>query len=557
MGIKLFKEKHAELHTESKVLGIPLSAYPRPQLVRSSYLCLNGKWDDGAIVPYPLESCYNKLGSVRKYTYSRTFTLPADFIKDKVLLHFNAVDQLATVFIDNHLVGTHEGGYLPFCLDITEYAKENVPLKLMVDITDELSSKYPYGKQCQKPHGMWYTQVSGIWQSVWLESVSNDYIEALEITPDLDHICVNVYSEAPSVHIKIKDKEEIVCEGDYELPSFRIDIANPKLWTPDTPNLYTIEVSTKNDHVSSYFGLRTFKTGMVNGIPRLLLNDKPFFCHGVLDQGYFPEGILTPNCESDYENDIIRLKNLGFNTIRKHIKIESEHFYEACDRLGILVFQDMVNNGKYSFWRDTVRPTFISQRSDDTKRHIKDDVKYIFEQHMEGTLAHLYNHPSICYYTIFNEGWGQFDSDIMYNVAHSMDPSRVIDTTSGWYAQNNSDVDSIHKYFKPYTFKPADKPVVLSEFGGYSLKVPEHTYCMYSNYGYGSAHSPEELTDMIVALYERDIIPAISKGLCASIYTQITDVEEETNGLFTYDRKIQKVDTNKMKELAEKLKIWT
>lgn len=555
MGYKVKIKEHHELTMESKPLAIPMSQYPRPMLKRSSYLSLNGKWDDGTIVPFPLESTYNKKGSPGHYSYQRTFSLPAGFIKDKVLLHFDGVDQLASVYLDGVLIGTHEGGYLPFILDITNQAKEQITHTLKVYITDELSIRYPYGKQCKKPHGMWYTPVSGIWKSVWLESVSNDYIEAIEITPGLTKVSVNVYSEALEYNVKVSFRGKTIYEGIKEAASFIIDIDDPKLWTPDEPNLYDLEISTKNDHITSYFGLRTFETGVVDGIPRLLLNGKPFFCHGVLDQGYFPQGIFTPNCEKDYEDDILRLKNLGFNTIRKHIKIEPDCFYEACDRLGMIVFQDMVNNGKYRFFHDTVRPTFISKRSNDKPRRFRKEINETFELHMEETLAHLYNYPSVCYYTIFNEGWGQFDADVIVGMAKDLDPSRVFDATSGWFRQRLSDVESVHTYFKKYRFEPSNRPVVLSEFGGYSLKVPDHIYSMKGNYGYGNAESSDELSERIIGLYEQQILPAIKKGLCASIYTQITDVEEETNGLFTYDRKICKVNITKFKELSEKLKL--
>lgn len=555
MGYKVKIKKHNELTMESMVSKIPMSQYPRPMLKRSSYLCLNGNWDDGTIVPFPLESIYNKKGSPGNYSYTRSFELPKGFIKDKVLLHFDGVDQVASVYLDGVLIGYHEGGYLPFTLDITNQAKEQTTHTLKIDITDTLSNKYPYGKQCKKPHGMWYTPVSGIWKSVWLESVSNDYIEALEITPSLSSVSVNVYSEALEYNVKISFRGTTIYEGVKEADSFKIDIDNPRLWTPDEPNLYDLEISTKNDHITSYFGLRTFETGVVDGIPRLLLNGKPFFCHGILDQGYFPQGIFTPNTEKDYEDDILRLKSLGFNTIRKHIKLEPDCFYEACDRLGMIVFQDMVNNGKYRFFHDTVRPTFISKRSNDKRRKVKAEIANAFELHMEATLSHLYNYPSVCYYTIFNEGWGQFASDVVVDIARNMDPSRVYDATSGWYKQQLSDVESIHTYFKQYKFEPSDRPVVLSEFGGYSLKVPDHIYSLKGNYGYGNTASTEELSAKIIDLYEREIVPAIKDGLCASIYTQITDVEEETNGLFTYDRKVCKVNITNFKELSKKLKL--
>lgn len=545
---------HNSLKMDSKVSDIPLSRYPRPQLKRNSFISLNGRWDDGTVVPFPLEACVNNK-KASKYSYHRRFSVPDNFIEDRVLLHFGAVDQIATVYIDNAVVGTHEGGYLPFEYDITEYLLNTPEHILRVDVTDTLSHLYPYGKQKKHPGGMWYTPVTGIWQSVWLESVPENYIEALEVTPSLNSVNLQIYSEAKSFEVNITFGGQPVFSGTFEDPSIDIEIDNPKLWTPDTPNLYDITIKTETDEVSSYFGLRTVSMEKVNNIPRILLNGKPFFFHGVLDQGYFPEGIYTPNSEKDYEDDILRLKALGFNTIRKHIKIEPECFYEACDRLGMLVFQDMVNNGKYSFIKDTVIPNFLSKRKADTRLRIKDEVKYVFEQHMEHTLSHLYNFPSIVYYTIFNEGWGQFDSDTMINICKAMDRHRIFDATSGWFNQYDSDVESVHNYFKKYDFKASDKPVILSEFGGYSLKIRNHCFSKIGNYGYGNAKTVEELTDRIEKLYSEEIIPAIDKGLCGSIYTQLTDIEEETNGLYTYDRAVCKVIPERIRALSDRLKI--
>lgn len=534
---------------------IPLSKYPRPSMVRDSFLCLNGKWDDGVTVPFPLESKLSGFaGEVpSEYTYRRSVTLKKGFIKDRVFLHFGAVDQVAEVFIDDKLVGTHEGGYLPFFFDVTELVKEEKPFILSVKVTDTLSHFYPYGKQTQKRGGMWYTPVTGIWKSVWMESVSEGYIKNFEITPSLDRISVNIESDSTDFDVEISFKGEPVFKGTFDDSYFKITIDNPKLWTPDEPNLYDICIKTKTDEIRSYFGLRTVSIEKVDGVSRILLNGKPFFFNGVLDQGYFPDGIFTPANEKVYEDDILRLKALGLNTIRKHIKIEPECFYEACDRLGMLVFQDMVNNGEYKFVRDTALPTIGLLNRNDTKNRIKDEVKYSFEQHMEGTLTHLYNFPCIVYYTIFNEGWGQFDSDVMYDIVKAMDQSRIIDSTSGWFWQNYSDVDSYHVYFKPFVMKKSERPVILSEFGGYSYKIMEHSFNLKKTYGYGKAASKEELTDMIVKLYEGEIKPAIAEGLCGTIYTQATDVEDETNGFYTYDRAVCKVDAARIKALFDSL----
>lgn len=547
-----------ELKMDTPIDSIPLNRYPRPSLKRDSFLCLNGKWDDGALVPYPLGSsnCQVDGKNISEYTYKRTFTLSKDFIKDIVLLHFGAVDQVAVVYIDDLLVGTHEGGYLPFEFDITAFCKPDTAHTLSVKITDTLSNLYPYGKQKKNRGGMWYTPISGIWQSAWIESVSFDYIKYADVTPSLNGITLDVGSEAQSFHLEIFEEGKCILAKDYDNPYISVTLDNPRLWSPDSPFLYTFTLSTKSDKIESYFGLRTVTVSSVNNVPRILLNGKPFFFHGVLDQGYFPEGIFTPNAESDYEEDIKRLKALGINTIRKHIKIEPEIFYEACDRLGMLVFQDMVNNGRYSFFTDTLLPTIGCKKKNDMKNHVKEEIKASFEQHMEETLVHLYNFPCIVYYTIFNEGWGQFDSDILYQIGTAMDPSRIWDSTSGWFWQECSDVDSYHVYFRHFSeMKRSNRPVILSEFGGFVYKDIAHSMNPKKTYGYGKAKSPEELTDMIVSLYETDVIPAIKDGLCGSIYTQATDVEDETNGFYTYDRKVCKVNSEKMLKLAEKLKI--
>lgn len=551
------KTVYNKLTMDDKQDRRPMSRYPRPSMVRDSFMCLNGTWDGGIVVPYPLESENSGFtGEVPEtFTYSRNLCIDKSFIKDRLILHFGAVDCECTVKIDDRLVGTHVGGYLPFEFDITDFVFIDEVQKLTVEVKDELSPIYPYGKQKKNRGGMWYTPVTGIWQSVWLESVPKNYIKGFTITPSLDHVVFDIDSYAQEFEVSIYDKGMLVFSGKFDDSYFLVNISNPKLWTPDEPNLYDVVIKAGEDEVRTYFGLRTVSIAEVDGVSRILLNGKPFFFHGVLDQGYFPEGIYTPNSEETYENDIRRLKALGINTIRKHIKVEPECFYEACDRIGMLVFQDMVNNGDYRFLRDTVMPTFVSQKLDDTKKRYSYEQREFFCRHMEDTLYHLYNFPCIVYYTIFNEGWGQFDADFMYDLATANDGSRIFDATSGWFWQSQSDVDSYHVYFKPFLMKKSKRPVILSEFGGYSLKMPEHSFNPKKNYGYGKAADINELTSMIVELYEKEIIPAIPQGLCGTIYTQATDVEDETNGFFTYDRKVCKVDAQRMRELAKKLTI--
>ena len=305
----------------------------------------------------------------------------------------------------------------------------------------------------------------------------------------------------------------------------------------------------------SYFALRTLDIREVNGISRLCLNGKPYFFHGVLDQGYFSDGIFTPASPKCYDNDILAMKNLGFNMLRKHIKIEPEYFYYACDRLGMIVFQDMVNNGDYSFFRDTALPTAGLKSLPDRYLHRDPATRQAFIRGMEETVAQLHNHPSVCCWTIFNEGWGQFDSDNMYRRLKELDSTRFIDTASGWFRGGASDVDSQHVYFKPVKLKPSDKPIFLSEFGGYVYRVEEHVFNPDKTYGYRIFDDCQKFEDALMDLYEKEVLPHIGMGLCATVYTQLSDVEDETNGLLTYDRKVCKVDASRMRDMAAKLKI--
>jgi beta-galactosidase/beta-glucuronidase len=293
----------------------------------------------------------------------------------------------------------------------------------------------------------------------------------------------------------------------------------------------------------------------VDGIPRILLNEKPYFFHGLLDQGYFSDGIYTPASPKAYEFDILSMKKLGFNMLRKHIKIEPAQFYYDCDRLGMVVFQDMVNNGGYSFLRDTALPTVGMKRLNDKMLHRDPKTRAAFEDGMEKTVHQLFNHPCICYWTIFNEGWGQFDSAKMYERMKKLDTSRIIDTASGWFAGAPSDVESLHVYFKPFRFKESKKPVVLSEFGGYSYKPEGHVFNPFKTYGYRFFERRSDFEDALIRLYEQEIIPAVGKGLCATVYTQVSDVEDETNGLLSYDRKVLKVSEERMKVVDERLRL--
>ncbi|MBP3337966.1 MAG: glycoside hydrolase family 2 [Lachnospiraceae bacterium] len=528
--------------------------YPRPQMKRDSFYNLNGIWKlngEKIVVPFPPQSKLSgfegEIGDV--LVYEKEFTVPSDFDKKRILMNFGAVDQIATVWINDKQIGSHKGGYWPFYFDVTEYVDKENNNVLKVVAIDTLDKNYPYGKQTKKPGGMWYTEVSGIWQSVWLENVPEKYVEGIKIDADLNGVSVEVFGneEVDGFKVKIGDGNEKEFHGSKG----RIDIDNPKLWTVDKPYLYSMEITMGEDKVESYFALRTIEIKDINGVNRVCLNGEPIFFNGVLDQGYFHDGIFLPRCEKEYEKDILRMKELGFNMLRKHIKIEPECFYYACDKLGMLVMQDMVNTGCYSFVKDTALPTVGFKKKNDRKRKMTVAMEN-FKVYTKETIEKLYNHPCIVAYTIFNEGWGQFNSDYMYEFVKELDDSRLIDSASGWYAQEKNDFDSEHIYFKTKKLKVKDRPLFVTECGGYQLFDEAHFYGS-KKYGYGTCKDKGELTERIVNMYEKMILPEISEGVCGCIYTQLSDVEDEINGLYTYDRVVCKVDANKLFEMNKKI----
>ena len=540
--------------------GTPWTVHPHPQMKRENWLNLNGAWDfsvdyekKGSIrVPFCPESKLSGIGAHfdegSLLCYNRAFHLPEGWEKGRVLLHIGAADQRADVFLNGKPVGTHKGGYEAFSFDITAFLQEenNLQICCFDDLQDQT---YPYGKQTLNRGGMWYTPVSGIWQTVWLESVPDTYIEKL-------HIENRGYSVKISIEPAMKGRIFVAELGAFELVDGSVTIKpeDPNLWSPENPYLYDFTVEAGEDRIESYFAIRALEVKTVGQYPRLCLNGKPYFFHGLLDQGYWPDGIFTPATPSCYADDILMMKKLGFNTLRKHIKVEPEEFYYQCDKLGMIVFQDMVNNSDYNFLRDTALPTVGIQKLDDRKLHREEVSRRRFLEAMEATVKQLKNHPSICYWTIFNEGWGQFDSDNVYEQFKKLDDTRFIDSTSGWFRREKTDVDSRHVYFRKVKLEgDGKKPLVLSEFGGKTYKVEGHVFNPDKTYGYGGCDSLEALNEAVAKLYLDEVLPCANKGLCAAIYTQVSDVEDEINGLVTYDRKVEKMDPDRMYPIAAML----
>ena len=542
------------------------SVHPRPQMQRSNWQSLCGPWElslqkDGVetpvgtiTVPFASESVLSGIGKElpvgARWVYRRTVTLSKSLRGSRVRLHFDAVDQIARVFCNDTLVASHTGGYLPFCADITDVLTDGEN-HLRVEVCDDLDTDLPYGKQSRKRGGMWYTPISGIWQPVWLEGVPQNYIETLTILSDLTSVTVTTAGGTAEKTIAIETPEGLLTCA-YTGDTVTLEIPNPICWTAETPHLYPFTLTAGDDAVSSYFALRTVTIESCNGQAYICVNGKPTFFHGLLDQGYFSDGIYTPASPEGYVCDILTMKRLGFNMLRKHIKIESALFYHYCDKYGMYVFQDLVNSGTYNFLLDTALPTIgckrgITHRASSARREA-------FESAARETVSHLHNNPCVVYYTIFNEGWGQYDADRLYREMKSFDPTRIWDATSGWFFCKETDVQSEHVYFKKVDLKPRfDRPLVLSEFGGYAYKVADHAFNPDKTYGYKLFDSADALTEGLAALYQGEILPMIDRGLCAAVLTQVSDVEDETNGLVTYDRQVVKVEERTMRAVAAKL----
>ncbi|MBW3624541.1 MAG: hypothetical protein KY468_14135 [Armatimonadetes bacterium] len=534
------------------------SEYPRPQMVRRDWMNLNGLWqlsldtppdlnpaeanyDQTILVPFPIESA---LSGVMKrsdnVTYRRTFEVPERWRGQRILLNFGAVDWQARVLVNGVLVGSHLGGYDPFSVDITSQLKPTGPQELIVQAYDPTDAgEQPRGKQVKKPGGIFYTPVTGIWQTVWLEPVPTTYIHRLALTPDVDGERLQMRLEvggAPhalgfEIDAEVRDGLRRILNRRMAEPrgaTYTLPIPNPKLWSPERPHLYNLKVTLRNpdgstDTVDSYFGMRKVEVKSDGTVQRLFLNGKPVFHMGPLDQGYWPDGLYTAPTDDALRYDIEVTKDLGFNAIRKHVKVEPARWYYWADKLGVLVWQDMPSGNNRT-----------------------PESQALFEGELLNMIRFLYNHPSVVMWVVFNEGWGQFDTERITRWVKGTDPSRIVSNASGWTDRNVGDVIDMHKYPDPGSPQPEpNRAAVLGEFGGLSLPIPGHLWSA-ENWGYQRINTPEKLTrryeEMLREVYRLKENP----GLSAAIYTQTTDVETETNGLLTYDRALIKPDLRRI-----------
>ena len=567
---------------------LPLQEYPRPSLVRDSYVNLNGKWqyafrnnqampiewDGEIVVPFSPEAELSGVSRQLKPTewlfYRRSFQAP-DGDGGRVLLHFGAVDYLCRVWVNATEVGEHQGGYLPFTFDITDALFEGENL-LTVEVQDPSDTgEQARGKQKIERGGMFYTAQSGIWQTVWMERVPENYVEKLKVTPDLKNGCANVVVQAANpkgavITAKIGTEEVASCISD-ETGTATLQLVKDRLrlWSPEDPFLYDLEVAMPDgDRVTSYFAMRQWAVERDGaGVLRFFLNGKPYFLHGLLDQGYWKEGLYTAPTDDAMVYDIETVKSMGFNMLRKHVKIEPERWYYHCDRLGMVVWQDMVNGGgKIPMWFVTYAINVfhpVLRRYKDTNYKLfsrtNEAERARYYEELREMVEHLYNHPSIGCWVPFNEGWGQFDAPKATELVRGLDPTRPIDEASGWFDQGGGDVYSLHNYFYPLKVRPnKERVVALTEYGGVSWPCPGHIFSD-KTYGYGTAKDAVEFADKFKKLIEETVTPQIANGLSALVYTQVSDVEDEVNGLLTYDREGVKWDRTTARECARMLSV--
>ena len=574
----------------------PLPEYPRPALRRDSYENLNGlwqyaitgsaglpaKWDGDILVPYSPETKASGVGHTLQpgawLHYHRSFVPPAG-TGGRVLLHFGAVDYACAVQVNGHLVGGHRGGYWPFALDITDALNPAGHDRLWVAVQDPTGTGVQArGKQTLRPGGMFYPAQSGIWQTVWLERVPENYITELTVPPDYDArtVTVRVHTAKPGGAVNLwamvraggvtiaEDWGSDEADQDGEV-TLNIPEEHFFPWSPDTPFLYDLTVGTNQgeeaefDTVHSYFALRKWSCAPdAHGVLRFCLNGKPILLNGLLDQGYWPEGLYTPPSDAAVERELSEVKALGFNLLRKHAKIEPQRWYYHCDRLGLIVWQDMVNGGsRYNLWFVTYLTNVLQpllRRFPDGKacRRLLSRAKPVsreeYAHELADTVQALRCHPCIACWVPFNEGWGQFDAGKAVQALRTLDGTRLVDEASGWFDQGGGDVHSLHNYFYPLRIRPQKRTVALSEYGGIAWPMPGHEP-PHKTYGYGTAKDRQELTARYKKLQLKTVLPQLEKGLSALVYTQLTDVEDEVNGLFTYDRAAVKPDANAVRSV--------
>ena len=576
---------------DAAMCDMPLPEYPRPQMVREDWINLNGMFDfaiTGDIdwceeyteeirVPFAVESCLSgickRVSAKDRLWYKKMITLPESFKGKRTLLHFGAVDWECKVYVNKKEVGYHLGGYCPFSIDITDALTdgENELVVRVYDPTDE--GWQNRGKQASESHGFWYTSTSGIWQTVWMEAVSENYIASYKVTPDIDTEVISLETAvvgAGDLKIKIYDGDNLVAEKEISAND-KIAILDMKLWSPESPFLYdfVLELSADGkvtDSIKGYFGMRKYSIGEYEGYNRLFLNNEPYFQRGLLDQGYWSDGGMTPPTDEAMIYDIEKMKDLGFNMLRKHIKVEPARWYYHCDKLGMLVWQDMISGGKaLNLFHAGVLPVvhgvlnplvYMSKKDNAYTTFNRDRIEWRlqFEDELFEMIDSLYNYTSICCWVPFNEGWGQFDAKRIGDAIKEKDPSRFVDHASGWYDQKGCDFRSIHKYILPFIMPKYDgRPIVLSEFGGYSQKIKGHVWNWEKSFGYQMYANKVALTNAYKNLHEKQIIPNIKKGLSATVYTQVSDVEFEVNGILSYDRELVKIDEDVLRELNAKM----
>lgn len=556
-----------------------LNEYPRPILKRSEWKNLNGLWDysiqptgkakpakfDGEIlVPFAVESSLSgvmkRVGSENEVWYETSFSVPRGWRNKDVLLNFGAVDWRAEVWVNDVKVGSHEGGYDPFSFNIAPFLNGSNDQKLTVKVWDPSDEgPQPRGKQVKKPEGIWYTPVTGIWQTVWLEPVSEKSFEDLQFVADIDNDRVRVSSDVRNsaygdiVEVSVYDGDKLISKtrsaADQE---FDIHVNDPKLWSPESPFLYRTTVKLISDgkvedEVKSYFAMRKISTERdENGIVRMQLNNEDYFQFGPLDQGWWPDGLYTAPTDEALKYDIVKTKELGFNMIRKHVKVEPARWYTHCDELGILVWQDMPSGGRGPGWQ----PRNFFKGSEDQR---SDRSEAIYRKEWKEIMDHLDAYPSIVVWVPFNEAWGQFDTEQITEWTKEHDPSRLVNSASGGNHFHTGDILDLHNYPDPDLYLyDAERATVLGEYGGIGLPLKDHLWATDRNWGYVEFKNSEEVTDQYVKFAEK-LEKLVKAGFSAAVYTQTTDVEGEVNGLMTYDRLIDKVDVSRVRKANQEV----